>query len=100
MKRIAIRYRTKPESADENQRLIEEVFRELTEKAPSGVKYAALRLDESVFLHLLAVEDSVNDSVASLDAFGAFRNGILERCLEEPAQAIVQVIGDFEMFGK
>ncbi|WP_221096245.1 hypothetical protein [Rhizobium bangladeshense] len=54
MKRIAIRYRTRPESADENQRLIEEVFRELTEKAPSGVKYAALRLDESVFLHLLA----------------------------------------------
>ena len=44
MKRMLVRYKTKPESADENQRLIENVFAELRAKVPAGVHYAVLRL--------------------------------------------------------
>ena len=35
-----IRYRTKPEQADENERLIRDVFAELAEQDPDGLHYA------------------------------------------------------------
>jgi hypothetical protein len=41
-----IRYRTNPDSADENERLIRSVFAELAEHKPDGLHYAAFRLDE------------------------------------------------------
>ena len=34
MKQTVVRYRTKPECAEENTRLIEEVFQELQARAP------------------------------------------------------------------
>jgi hypothetical protein len=46
MKRTLVRYKAKPEMAHENERLITDVFRELQAKAPDGVRYAALRLDD------------------------------------------------------
>ena len=37
-----VRYRTKPEQADENARLIEAVFAELADQEPDGLHYADL----------------------------------------------------------
>jgi hypothetical protein len=39
-----IRYRTKPEHADENERLVRAVFAELVEEDPAGLHYATFRL--------------------------------------------------------
>jgi hypothetical protein len=39
MKRTLIRYKTKPETTEENQRLIENVFRELQTKSVDGFRY-------------------------------------------------------------
>ncbi|WP_348629585.1 hypothetical protein [Mesorhizobium sp. M7A.F.Ca.ET.027.03.2.1] len=39
MKRHLIRYKTKPERTDENERLVKAVFQELREKSPDGVRY-------------------------------------------------------------
>ena len=39
-----VRYRTRPERADENQALIEQVFAELRATAPAGLRYASFRL--------------------------------------------------------
>ena len=41
-----VQYRTRPERADENQQLVEAVFRELRATAPRGLRYASYRLDE------------------------------------------------------
>jgi hypothetical protein len=41
-----IRYRTNPEWADENERLIKEVFAEMATRNPEGLRYAAFRLDD------------------------------------------------------
>jgi hypothetical protein len=41
MKRTVVRYKTKPEQAEENARLIEKVFQELRTRAPDGVRYLA-----------------------------------------------------------
>ena len=50
MKRIVVRYRTKPEAADANAQLIAQVFQELKAKAPAGVRYLALRLEDDTFI--------------------------------------------------
>ena len=50
MKHILVRYKTKPEQADTNQRFIEAVFEELHGKQPDGVRYLALRLGDGTFV--------------------------------------------------
>ena len=41
---MLVRYRAKPEKIEENQRLIEGVFRELQAKSPTDVRYLVLKL--------------------------------------------------------
>ena len=43
-----IRYRTNPQDADENARLIRDVFTELAADQPGGLRYASFRLDDGV----------------------------------------------------
>ena len=99
MNRRLIRYRTKPGRADENRRLIEAVFRELHEKAPEGVGYLALSLEDGSFLHLVSLEGDVNP-IPKLEAFHKFQSEIEERCVEEPQAAAVTVVGNYRMLGE
>ena len=96
MKRTLVRYKTRLESAEENQRLIEAVFRELRAKAPAGVRYMALRLGDGTFVHLVETEDGASP-VPSLDTFRAFQSGIKERCAEPPQSADAVVVGNYRM---
>ena len=89
-----IRYRAKAEKADENQRLVEDVFRELHAKSPPDVRYLVLRLSDGTFCHL--VEDG-GKVVANLDAFDAFRRGGEARRLDEPQQHEATVVGNYRM---
>jgi hypothetical protein len=41
-------YKTKAESADENQRLVEDVYAELATLDPGGMRYVTLRLEDKV----------------------------------------------------
>ncbi len=67
-----VRYRTKPERADENQRLVEDVFAELEELDATGFAYASFRLEDGVsFVHVV-VEDEGKGSVSLADV-PAFR---------------------------
>jgi hypothetical protein len=92
-----VRYRTKPESADENERLIRAVFAELAEREPDGVRYAAFRLDDGVsFVHVVELAEGENP-LASIAAFGEFQAGIDERCAEGPAAADATVIGSYRL---
>ena len=70
MKRTVVRYRTKPETVQENERLIQEVFQELRAKSPEGVRYLAMKLSDGTFIHFSAVEtkDGANP-VPQLEAF-------------------------------
>jgi hypothetical protein len=89
-----IRYRAKPEKAEENQSLIEGVFAELHAKAPPQVRYLVLRLSDGTFCHL--VDDSAK-TIANLDAFAAFQRGGEERRLEPPQQLEATVVGNYRM---
>ena len=90
-----IRYTTKPESADENARLIEAVFAELQASGAENIRYAALRLDDGVsFVHVVDLDGGENPLFSS-SAFAAFTAGIADRCVEGPKPAPATVVGSY-----
>jgi hypothetical protein len=92
-----IRYRTKPESADENERLIRDVFAELATHNPEGLHYAAFRLEDGVsFLHV-AVLDGEDNPLAKSAAFAKFQSGIKDRCAEGPIPSDATAIGNYQL---
>jgi hypothetical protein len=101
MKRTLIRYKAKPEMADENAELIAGVFAELKAARPDGVRYLSLRLDDNSFIHLVETEASDGSSaIPNLAAFKAFQSGIRERCAEPPQVGGVTVVGNYRMLGE
>jgi hypothetical protein len=93
-----IRYRTRPESADENQNLIEGVFAGLRATPLPGVRYLVLRLADATFLHLIASEpDGLGSSIVALPAFRDFQKGVGNRCLELPHSTPVTLVGNHRM---
>lgn len=92
-----IRYRTKPEQGDENERLIRAVFAELAQESPDGLHYAAFRLDDSVSFVHVAVLDGKENPLTSSPAFAAFQAGVAERCVEGPIPADATAIGTFRL---
>lgn len=96
MKRTLIRYKTKPDMADKNAKLIAGVFEELKAARPEGIRYLSLRLDDDTFVHF--VEAATGDNtLPGLAAFKAFQSGIRERCAEPPVFGGVTIIGNYRM---
>jgi hypothetical protein len=92
-----IRYKTRPESADENERLIKEVFAELATRNPEGLRYAAFRLEDGVsFLHVVELDGEENP-LATSAAFSEFQSGIKDRCVEGPIPSDAKVIGNYQL---
>jgi len=96
MNRRLIRYRAKPDRADENQRLIEAVFQELREKKPDGVRYMVLRMADDSFAHFVELDGGANP-LSAIDAFRRFSSTAGERTLEPPVASEATVIGDYRM---
>jgi hypothetical protein len=95
---VVVRYRPKPERADENQRLVEAVFDELAAGDPGGVRYATFRLADGTFVHIAEVESEPNP-LGSVAAFAEFQKDLADRC--EPGkgpnpQAAV-LVGDYRL---
>jgi len=98
MKLTVVRYRTKPEMAEENARLIQAVFQELHAKSPDDVRYLSLRLSDDTFVHFSIAETQDGASpIPRLDAFRAFQSAIKERCVDPPRQTEATIIGSYRM---
>jgi hypothetical protein len=90
-----VRYTTRPDTADENEKLIKAVFAQLAEQSPAGLRYVAIRLDDGVsFMHVAVLDDDHNPLTA-LPAFGEFVSAISERCTDGPAPASGTVVGAY-----
>src|SRR5689334_16745509 len=72
MKRTLVRYKTKPEMTQENERLIKSVFQELQMQSPAGVRYMVLKLPDGSFVHF-AQGDTGTEALTTLPAFRAFQ---------------------------
>jgi hypothetical protein len=101
MKLTVVRYRTKPERTEENQRLVEGVFQELRAKSPDDVRYLNLKLSDGTFIHISVAEtrDGVSP-IPRLEAFRSFQAGIKERCIEPPQQSDATIVGHYRMLGE
>lgn len=92
---VVVRYKTRPGAADENQRLVEQVFAELAEKRPDGVRYASFRLDDGVtFVHVV-VSDGTGDPLGGLTAFAEFQQNLRDRIDEPPVRSGATVVGSY-----
>ena len=99
MPNVVVRYKTKPERADENQRLVEKVFAELDEMGATGFAYASFRLEDGVsFVHVVIEEEGEGSvSLADVPAFKQFTAGIADRCDEQPVAMRATVVGAYRM---
>ncbi|MEP6619707.1 MAG: hypothetical protein ABJE47_10335 [bacterium] len=96
MKQIMIRYTVRQERADENTRLIEDVFESLRRGAPRGLTYASYRLDDGVtFVHVASISDPDNNPLRHLAAFQSFTAGIGDRCDAAPVTTILHEVGSY-----
>ena len=94
---VVVRYRTKPDRAEENATLVEQVFAELAAACPEGLRYAAFRLaDGDQFVHVAEVDtaDGANP-LAQIAAFGEFQREIPDRIVEEPVVADATLVGSY-----
>lgn len=92
-----IRYQVKPDKADDNQRAVEAVFRELQAAAPEALRYLTVRLDDGTFVHLVETPDS--SPLTGLPAFAAFQKELGDRCLVKPIPCGATVVGNYRMLG-
>lgn len=95
MPNVVVRYRTKPDRADENQALVEKVFAELDAMGDTGFSYMSLRLEDGVsFVHVVVEHPGGGTvSLADVPAFQAFTAGIADRCDEQPVAMGAGVVG-------
>ena len=94
-----IRYKTKPEHADENQRLVEGVYSELAARQPGSVRYATFRLEDGVtFIHIFMTDpDDGPNTMGEIAAFAEFQKGLAERCAEQPAAQGATIVGSYRL---
>ena len=94
-----IRYKTKPEHADENQRLVEGVYSELAARHPGSVRYATFRLEDGVtFIHIFMTDpDDGPNTMGEIAAFAEFQKGLAERCAEQPAAQGATIVGSYRL---
>jgi hypothetical protein len=97
MKATVVRYKVKPERADDNQALVEKVFADLEARQPDGFTYKVFRLDDGVsFLHVVSEHEVESpDSLQSIPAFQAFVADITDRCDVPPDPAGATVVGGY-----
>jgi hypothetical protein len=97
-KRLVTRYATQSsEAADENQRRIEGVFRELAENKPDNVSYIVLRLADNSFLHVSFHDHGDNEvnPISSTAAFAHFQQDHAERRQGPVDQQTAKLVGAY-----
>jgi hypothetical protein len=92
-KAFVVRYRARPEAAEENQRLIEAVFAELAVVRPAGLSYRVYRLADGVTFVHVAVGDG--DALGRLTAFRQFQQGGDTRREQPPEASPAAVVGSY-----
>jgi hypothetical protein len=100
MSKVMVRYKVKPERAQENQRLIRAVYEELEQTKPAGLRYGTFKLDDGVsFIHIASNESEDGQSpLPNVKAFREFQKDIAERCAERPVVQELCEIGSFRFW--
>ena len=95
IKTVIVRYRTHPEAAEENARLVEGVFASLAEVDPGGFTYTTYRLADGVTFVHVAHHLGTENPLVTLPAFAEFQRELPQRCAEPPAPSEATVVGSY-----
>jgi len=99
MRTVMVRYKVKPESAAENERLIGQVFAQLARDKPAGMRYQVFKqADGMSFVHVGSSQAGGPDGnpLVKLEAFKNFTAGIKDRCEEAPVTVEMHAIGAYD----
>jgi hypothetical protein len=92
---VIVRYRTRPEAAEENVRLVQGVFTALAEAKPAGLRYTTYRLADGVSFVHVAHHDGADNPLATLPAFAEFQRDLAQRCEEQPVPSVATAVGSY-----
>lgn len=97
---LVVRYRPRPDQADDNQTLVEAVFDQLSTAQPDGVRYACLRLEDDTFVHIADIDTEPNP-LLSLEAFRTFSTTVTSRCdlADAPKAQPATIVGNYHLLG-
>jgi hypothetical protein len=91
-----VRYKVRPERADENVELVKAVYAQLAAERPEGLHYATFRLSDGVsFMHIVIDTDQPGRILGELAAFKAFSADIESRCDEPPVATEITLVGSY-----
>ncbi|HEY8676167.1 MAG TPA: hypothetical protein VIO13_09415 [Candidatus Dormibacteraeota bacterium] len=92
---VVVRYTTRADAADENQRLVEDVYAQLAADDPGGLRYGTFRLADGVtFVHIAVVEGDVNP-LPQTSAFVEFQRELGGRCVDPPVAGEATLVGAY-----
>jgi hypothetical protein len=95
-KSVVVRYRTRPDAAEENVRLIEQVFMALAAAAPVDFHYATYQLADGVsFVHVATLDAGADNPLATLAEFAEFQREIGQRVDEGPVPSDATMVGSY-----
>lgn len=92
---VVVRYKTRPEAADENARLVADVYVSLAELQPADFTYATYRLADGVSFVHIARSEGEETPLPALPAFKEFQRELQERCVEQPAPSGATIVGSY-----
>jgi hypothetical protein len=93
-----VRYKVRPDRADENESLVKAVYEQLARERPEGLHYATFKLPNGVsFMHIVFESDQPGAILNEVAAFKAFSAEIASRCEEPPVATELTVIGSYRM---
>jgi hypothetical protein len=91
-----VRYKVRPDRADENVALVRAVYAQLARERPEGLHYATFRLPDGVsFMHVVIETDQPGRILGQIEAFKAFSNDIESRCDEPPVATEITLVGSY-----
>jgi hypothetical protein len=92
---VVVRYQTRPEAADENARLVANVYSALAENPPAGFRYTTYRLADGVsFIHV-ADYTADGNPLATLPEFAEFQKDIAARVVDGPLVGEATIVGSY-----
>jgi hypothetical protein len=91
---FVVQYRTTPEAADENQRLVAAVYSELAARRPDGLRYSTYRLADGVTFVHVAVAGS--ERLTQLAAFQEFQRDLGSRLADGPHASPATIVGTYQ----
>ncbi|HXI79370.1 MAG TPA: hypothetical protein VNM34_00995 [Verrucomicrobiae bacterium] len=93
-----IRYKVRPDRADENERLVKAVYEQLARERPDRLQYATFKLPDGVtFMHVVFETDQPGRILNEVSAFKAFAAEIESRCEEPPVATELTLVGSYRM---